>query len=71
LTKEYRSLEEAREFVHILGLRNCEEWRKYCKSGQKPADIPPEPENYYKDQLRGMGDWLDTGYNSNQKRKYN
>ena len=47
--KQYRSFNEAREFVRKLGLKNYEEWEKYCKSGKKPDDIPSTPWGTYKE----------------------
>ena len=65
--RSYRSFKQARNFVHHLGLRNREEWLKYCKGdlsekGLKPDDIPSNPNVVYKDQgWLGFGDWLGTG----------
>ena len=60
--REYKSFEEAREFVHKLKLKSQKEWSEYCKSGHKPEDIPASPESTYKqDGWKGMGDWLGTG----------
>jgi superfamily II DNA or RNA helicase len=58
----YRSFEKARKFVHSLGLKNDSDWRKYCKSGNKPSDIPANPSRVYKDEgWKSLGDWLGTG----------
>jgi hypothetical protein len=57
-----RQFEEARKFVHSLGLKSQREWRAYIKSGKKPIDIPSHPENTYRNDWKGMGDWLGTGY---------
>jgi hypothetical protein len=55
--REYKSFEDARDFVRILKLKSGEEWKEYCKSGQKPEDIPANPFQIYKqDGLKGMGD---------------
>ena len=59
--RTYRSFEDAREFVRKLGLKNREEWMKYCKSGEKPNDIPTSPRNSYKEEFTGWGDWLGNG----------
>jgi 3-mercaptopyruvate sulfurtransferase SseA len=60
--REYKSFEEARDFVHKLNLKSQEEWSDYCKSGQKLVDIPAAPERIYKkDGWKGLGDWLGTG----------
>ena len=58
--RQYRPFSEARDFVHTLNLKSSNEWRDYCKSGQKPPDIPTMPERYGSD-YKGMGDWLGTG----------
>jgi formylglycine-generating enzyme required for sulfatase activity len=44
----HRSFEEAREFVRSLGLKSTQEWQDYCKSGNKPDDIPSNPGVVYK-----------------------
>lgn len=59
--REYRAFEEARIFVHKLGLKTGDEWAAYCKSGKKPPDISSNPNATYKNQWKGMGDWLGTG----------
>jgi hypothetical protein len=47
--KTFRDFESAREFVKKLGLKNQKEWKKYCKSGKKPDDIPSAPWYIYKE----------------------
>ena len=59
--REYRSFEEARAFVHGLRLNSNSSWQDYCKSGEKPADIPAAPWQVYAECWRGLGDWLGTG----------
>jgi superfamily II DNA or RNA helicase len=57
--REYRSFQEARAFVHTLHLKSTSEWKDYCKSGEKPDDIPSKPSGTYKYKgWSGMGDWL-------------
>ena len=46
---EWRNFKEAREFVQKLGLKNHMEWRDYCKSGNKPDNIPSSPWQVYKE----------------------
>jgi hypothetical protein len=46
--KGWLPFEDAREFVHSLGLRSTMEWNEYRKSGQKPDDIPTNPNEIYK-----------------------
>ena len=43
----YRPFNEAREFVRSLNLKGQREWKEYCKSGDKPDDIPASPWNTY------------------------
>jgi superfamily II DNA or RNA helicase len=59
--QEYRSFEQAREFVRSLGLTSYIKWKEYRKSGKKPKDIPSSPEDIYKEEWKGYGDWLGTG----------
>ena len=47
--KVYRPYKEAREFVHTLKIKNLREWYDYCKSGNKPDDIPASPWIVYKE----------------------
>jgi superfamily II DNA or RNA helicase len=60
--REYRSFEEARAFVHSLGLKSQAKWKAYCKAGKKPDDIPAAPQKTYAlSGFAGMSDWLGTG----------
>ena len=59
-SKGYRSFENARKFARKLGLKNREEWMRYCKSGKKPDDIPTSPRGSYKE-FKDWGDFLGTG----------
>ena len=71
MKKKWRPFEEARKFVRSLDLKKENEWRVYCKSGKKPADIPATPGRVYENKgWTSMGDWLGTGYVANQKRQY-
>ena len=59
---EYLPFEEAREFTKSLRLKSKEEWDKYCKSGNKPNNIPSCPHQVYKNKgWKGYGDFLGTG----------
>ena len=49
----WRPFEEARAFVHGLGLKSVPEWWVYCKSGKKPPDIPTNPHVVYADAWLG------------------
>ena len=51
--RRYLPLQEARDFVHRLGIRSQKEWRNYCKGflpekGQLPENIPANPWLVYK-----------------------
>ena len=60
--RQYRPFEEARAFVKTLNLKNGEEWKAYCGSGNKPHDIPASPIQTYKDKgWVSMGHWLGNG----------
>jgi superfamily II DNA or RNA helicase len=69
--REYRPFEEAREFVHNLNLKGEKEWRDYRKSGNKPEDIPSNPNQTYKqDGWKTWGDWLGNGIVASHLREY-
>jgi superfamily II DNA or RNA helicase len=57
--RQYRSFEDARAFVHGLGLKSGAEWKAYSKSTKKPDDIPADPrQKYANDGWSSMDDWL-------------
>jgi hypothetical protein len=58
-----RPFEEAREFARSLKLSSRKGWEDYCRSGQRPQDIPYTPDEVYKDQWKGINDWLGTEKN--------
>jgi hypothetical protein len=67
----FLSFEDAKTFVLQLKLKNHNEWIKYCKSGNKPDDIPTTPWRIYKNKgWISFGDWLGTGTIAPQKRQY-
>ncbi|HHW3795473.1 TPA: DEAD/DEAH box helicase family protein [Legionella pneumophila] len=69
--KGFLSFELARAFVHTLGLKNARAWSLYCKSGNKPSNIPTAPEKTYKHSgWVSWGDWLGTGSVSLQKKQF-
>ena len=55
LGNERRPFAEAREFASSLGLKTAKEWQLWAGSGNKPRDIPSQPQRYYK----GWIDWQD------------
>jgi hypothetical protein len=68
--REYRPFNEAREYVHSLGLKGTTDWKQYCNSGMKPQDIPSQPRHVYRKYWKGMGDWLGTGTIATLQREY-
>jgi len=46
--RKYMSYQEAREFISKLNLKSQTEWFQYCKSGNKPHNIPFNPQVFYK-----------------------
>jgi hypothetical protein len=60
--KEFLSFEIAKKKVVKLRLKGLQDWRHYCISGEKPNNIPSNPEKIYNESgWAGYGDWLGTG----------
>jgi len=57
--RTYLPFKNARAFARSLKLKSETEWREYCKSDERPDDIPSNPNLIY-DEWAGMGDWLGT-----------
>eukprot|EP00898_Chlorokybus_atmophyticus_P005761 jgi/Chlat1/6186/Chrsp42S09037 len=53
----YRCFEEARAYVRTLGLRTVTEFRRWSRSGARPADIPSDPYKAYIE--HGWETWMD------------
>jgi hypothetical protein len=53
----FRSFAAARAFVRKQGLRSNAEWRAWCGTGNRPADIPASPDAVYRG--RGWVSWRD------------
>jgi len=70
MKKEFRSFEDARKFVSSLNLKSQNQWRDYSKSGNKPKDIPSNPNQNYKNEWKSWGDFLGTGKVSPKKIQY-
>ena len=55
----FKSLKDAKEYVFNLNIKTWKEWVLYCKSGQKPKDIPSNPRVVYKnDGWIGLADFF-------------
>jgi hypothetical protein len=60
--QKYLPFKKARKFARSLNLKGEYEWRNYCKSGMKPANIPAAPAQKYAEMgWAGFSDWLGTG----------
>ena len=69
--KEYLEFKAARSFVRSLKLNTQADWLAYCKSGNKPNNIPGHPHIVYKnDGWVNNGDWIGTGTLQTSERKY-
>jgi superfamily II DNA or RNA helicase len=67
----FRPFDEARGFVRTLGLDSQKAWRAYCNSGNKPHDVPGNPNAVYAEEgWDGYGDWLGTGKVSTSQRRF-
>jgi hypothetical protein len=53
----WKSFTAGRAYARKLKLRNNKEWREWSKSGQCPSNIPPAPEQVYRDD--GWVSWPD------------
>ena len=60
MKKNFLPFKESRKFVRSLGLKSKTEWEVYRKSHKKPDNIPTNPQNSYKKDWKGWGDWLGT-----------
>ncbi|XRB07045.1 methyltransferase [Pycnococcus provasolii] len=55
----FRSFEDARNFVRLLGLKSWKDWQAWSKSGARPHDIPSAPYVTYKSSgWTSYGDFL-------------
>jgi superfamily II DNA or RNA helicase len=67
----WRPFHEAKSLVRALNLPGVAEWNEYCQSGNKPPDIPTNPDKIYAgDGWIGYGDWLGTGTIATHLREY-
>ena len=71
LQRRYRPFEDAHAFVRSLCLKSQADWRAYCRSGEKPTDIPAQPQKVYVGAgWVGIGDWLGSGTLATRQRRY-
>ncbi len=63
--------QQARDYIHKLGLKNKNEWTGWAKSKLRPENIPADPPGVYKNSgWNGWGDWLGTGRIASQNMVY-
>lgn len=67
---KFRPYKEAKKLSLSLNLKSRTEWRKWCTSGNKPVDIPVAPDEAYKKEWIGWGDFLGTGNVSVWNKKF-
>jgi hypothetical protein len=58
---QWRPFQPARAWARSLGLKAGKEWIALSKAKGLPEDIPQDPKEVYKDEWRGMPDWLGAG----------
>ncbi len=61
-----RPFEEARAYVRKLNIKSQRDWLLYCRNKlkgfkEKPQDIPTAVGEVYKNEWKGIDDWLGTG----------
>ena len=56
--RRWRTYEQSLVYAHSLGLKTVADWKKWCKDGKRPADIPAAPEQVYVDEWKGYTHWL-------------
>ena len=64
---KFRSFQDARTFAHTLNLTSSEAWTEFCANGERPSDIPSNPQVTYHRDWMGWRDWLGTGQTRNAR----
>jgi hypothetical protein len=58
----WKSFTDGRALVRELELKSWKEWQEFSKSGQRPSDIPANPDRVYRDDgWISWPDWLGNG----------
>jgi hypothetical protein len=61
LNRQYLDFKKARAIVRNQNLKSQKDWKDYCKSGNKPENIPTNPWIKYKlSGWAGLADWIGT-----------
>lgn len=67
---KYLSFADAKKYIQKLGLKNYEDFRNWTSSNQRPTSIPYHPHRTYKEEWKGIGDFLGTGSVASFNRKF-
>ena len=68
---QFLPFEKALLYARSLKLTSEKEWRKMCKTGARPANMPSNPHATYKhDGWQGYGHWLGTGAVANKNQQF-
>ena len=60
--RSWRSFEESRALARTLDLVGGDGWADWCKTAERPDDVPVDPATVYKDEgWAGWADFLGTG----------
>jgi len=65
----WRTYEQTRDFVRDLGIKRGKDWTAYCQKGDKPKDIPKNPESVYISEWKGWKEFLATKNYHHPRRK--
>ena len=62
--RKFKSYEDAKKYIHKQKIENAQPgWRNYQKSNKRTADIPSQPDGYYKNKgWKGWKDFLGPSY---------
>jgi superfamily II DNA or RNA helicase len=67
--RKFRTFDQAKMFVQALGLHSNKQWREFCRTGKRPADMPSNPEKTYTEDWRGWPDFLGTAKRKPAKKR--
>jgi len=56
--KEFLNLQEIKDYFKKNNIESSVQWKKYCKDGKKPNNIPSGIEQYFKTEWKGWADFL-------------
>ena len=70
MRKEFKTFTDAKKFAQSLNLKGQSDWAEYSKSGNRPENIPTTPNDTYKNEWMGWGDYLGTGNIAHKDRQY-